>query len=333
VKVSVLIVTWNGKYLLEECFQALKKQTYTDFEVIVVDNGSQDGTRDYLDSLSWPILKTKYLPSNHGFSGGNNAALEVASGEVIALLNNDARPDELWLEKGVAALKEGADMVSCRILKADGSTIDKTGHLIYRDGLNRGKGTGESDGPAFSTSGPSLWPDGCAAFYRTSMIDQIGFFDDDFYLYGEDADLGFRARRAGYSCVYEPESCVLHLQSASLGKFNPNKIFYVERNRIYLLIKNFPVSWILLSPWFTLKRYAMNVLSLFSGKGAAAGFRKEQSSLVLARVLIKATFAGMRGIPKMWKKRKKVSNTMSNREIKALLKKYSISARELTLSD
>lgn len=333
MKVSVIIVTWNGKDLLGDCFESLERQSYKDFEIILVDNGSTDGTLDYVQSLNLENMKVIPLSSNQGFSGGNNAALPHASGSILALLNNDARPEEMWLEKGVKALENGADMVACRILKADRKTIDKAGHLIFFDGLNRGLGTGQPDGPFFSQRQEALWPDGCAAFYRKSMIDHIGFFDSDFYLYGEDADLGFRARRAGYSCVYEPEACVIHLQSSSLGKFNPQKIFFVERNRIYLLIKNFPLSWILMSPFYTLKRYIFNLVSLLYGRGAAAGFRQERSSLLLATVLLKASFAGALGIPKMIVKRRNVPNVLSNKEIKNLLRLFKISARELTLRD
>jgi len=333
LKVSVVIVTWNGRQLLADCFEALRSQSCPPHEVIVIDNGSADGTMEYLATIDWDVLKVLGLKENRGFSGGNNAALPLITGDVIALLNNDARPRENWISSAVQAIESGADMVACRILKADGETIDKAGHMIYFDGLNRGLGTGERNGPSFSERVPALWPDGCAAFYRKEMIDEIGFFDDDFYLYGEDADLGFRARRAGFSCIYEPDSVVIHLQSASLGKFNPQKVFYVERNRIYLLIKNFPLLWILISPWFTFKRYGMNLFSMASGKGAAAGFRKEKSSASLAWVLIRATSAGLWNLPKMWRKRTRVSNRISHSEIKALLKKYRISARELTLSD
>ncbi|PIE91205.1 MAG: hypothetical protein CR997_01990 [Acidobacteria bacterium] len=333
-RVSVIVVNWNGRHLLEACFQALKEQTYCDFEVIAVDNGSEDGSVDFLKTYRWSRLKTLFLNENRGFAGGNNAALPLVTGDTVALLNNDARPEKNWIKRAVERMeKDQVDMIACRILKADGLTIDKVGHLIYLDGLNRGYGTGQRDGEAFSQPAEALWPDGCAAFYSKNLVDSIGFFDDDFYLYGEDADLGFRARRAGFKCMYEPESKVIHLQSASLGKFNPDKLFYVERNRIYLLLKNFPLTWIVLSPWFTLKRYLMNMYSMFSGQGAAAGFKREQPAFKLGIILIKATLAGAFGSVKMLLKRKHHKGQMTSRQIKQLLKAYSISARELTLQD
>jgi len=333
MKVSVIILNWNGQHLLPDCFESLKRQTYSNFEVILVDNGSTDGSVDYLKSLDFTFLKPLFLDSNRGFAGGNNSALPLVEGEIIALLNNDARPTPTWIAAAVARIQNGADMVACRILKADGKTIDKAGHLIFRDGLNRGYGTGRLDGADFDQALEALWPDGCAAFYRREIMDRIGFLDEDFFLYGEDADFGFRARNAGFNCMYEPESKVLHLQSASLGKFNPQKIYYVERNRIFLLIKNFPLDWIALSPWYTLKRYLMNVFSIGSGRGAAAGFSREQSKLVLARVLLHATWSGIVGIPKMLRKRRNFQAQISRRQLKQLLNRFRINTRSLTLDD
>lgn len=334
MKVSVVIVNWNGMATLPACLEALSKQEVAPFEVIVVDNGSIDGSLAYLQQCEWPNLKIISLPENLGFSGGNNAAWPEIEGDVVALLNNDAVAQPGWIAKGIRHFEDPKiGMVACKIVRINAPNVmDKAGHLMFRDGLNRGRGTGQ---PAanFDKCGDALWPDGCAAFFRQSMLGQIGFFDDDFYLYGEDADLGFRARWAGYACLYDPESLVYHHHSASLGKFSPKKVYYIERNRIWVLVKNFPFSWLLVSPFYTLGRYFMNGLSLFSGKGSAAGFKQENSAIALLLALLKANWHGVLGIPKMWRKRRAIQRTLSSKQMKQLLQRHRIGFREITLAD
>lgn len=334
MKVSVIIVNWNGLATLKACLEALSQQAHKAHEVIVVDNGSQDGSLQFLNGLNMPELKLVALQSNHGFAGGNNAALPHVTGEIIGLLNNDAVPQPEWLKAGIQPfLRDEVGMVACKIVRLqDPETIDKVGHLIFRDGLNRGRGTGH---PAqrYSREQQALWPDGCAGFYRKSLIDQIGFFDEDFFLYGEDADLGCRARWAGAECCYVPKSLVYHHHSASLGKFSPKKAYYIERNRLWVLIKNFPLDWVFISPFFTFARFFMNGMSLLNGKGSAAGFQKEHGKAALLKALLRAMLDGAVGVPLMWRKRKGIKRVISSREMKALMRKYQISVSELTLAD
>ncbi len=335
MKVSVLIVNWNGLHLLEPCFEALKNQTVAPHEVIVVDNGSRDGSPSFLEKQEWSILKTLFLDENRGFSGGNNAGFPLVTGDVVALLNNDTVVDPEWIAQAVPLFQDpSVGMVACKTLRLeDPGVIDKAGHLIYPDGLNRGRGSGCPDGPEFQKQTEVLWPDGGAGFYRKSMLDETGYFDDRFFLYGEDAELGMRGRWAGYRCIYQPKSKLLHHQSATLGKGSSKKIYYIERNRIWVLIKTFPISYIFLSPVHSLLRYFMNVISLLSNRGAAAGFRQRSSGLALAGALIKALFHGLLGIPIMWSRRKKVLRRISAGEMKRLLRTHRISVSEITLQD
>ncbi len=334
-KVSVLIVNWNGRDLLPDCLAALKAQRSPPQEAIVVDNGSADGSRAFLEGYDWPSLKTLFLDRNTGFSGGNNAGLPLTSGDVIALLNNDAAPAPEWIERALPLFDDpSVGMVACKIVRRrQPDRIDKAGHLMYPDGLNRGRGTGQVDRGQFDRVEETLWPDGCAGFYRRSMLDEIGFFDDDFFLYGEDAELGMRARWAGWRCLYQPESLVYHRHSASLGKFDPKKAYYIERNRMWVLVKTFPLGMILLSPWLTLWRFAWNGASLVSGRGSAAGFRRERSAGALALALAKALWHGLLGAPRMWAKRKTLIRRVDAKQIKQLLRRGRISARAIALED
>jgi GT2 family glycosyltransferase len=331
--VSVLVVNWNGAHLLPSCLAALRKQRTPPSQIVVVDNGSSDGSRQFLEAQS--DVTAVFLPVNTGFAAGNNAGLRLCTGKIIALLNNDAQADEDWIQQALPAFAEPeVGMVACRVLRLEQpQIIDKAGHLMFADGLNRGRGCGRPDGPPYHTGDETLWPDGCAGFYRASMIGEIGPLDEDFFLYGEDAEWGMRAQWAGYSCRYEPQSRVLHAHSASLGKFNPHKIYFIERNRIFLAVKTFPLGMLLASPLFTFIRYGYNIRSILTGKGAAGKFARQNPPLTLAWVLARATLHGLLGLAKMWRKRGKVLRRRSAKEMGSLLRKHRISAGELTLED
>lgn len=331
--ISVLVVNWNGVHLLPSCLAALRRQRTPPSQIVVVDNGSSDGSRQFLEQQS--DVTAVFLPDNTGFAAGNNAGLRLCRGTIIALLNNDAQAEEDWIEKALPAFAEPTvGMVACRVLRLDHpEIIDKAGHLLFPDGLNRGRGCGRPDGAPYNTGDETLWPDGCAGFYRASMIAEIGPLDEDFFLYGEDAEWGMRAQWAGYSCRYEPQSRVLHAHSASLGKFNPRKIYFIERNRIFLAVKTFPLSMLLASPLYTLIRYGYNLRSLLTGKGPAGKFARKNHPLALAWVLARATLHGLLGLPRMWRKRGKVLRRRSSREMRSLLARHRISAGELTLQD
>lgn len=335
MRVSVIVVNWNGCHLLDECLAALRAQTYPPFEVIVVDNGSVDGSSRWLKDYVWDRLRCVFLPENRGFAGGNNVAIDLARGDLIGLINNDAIADPNWIGAAVSAIdRSDVGMVACRALRADNSnTIDKAGHLMFADGLNRGKGTGHLDGASFDGVQDALWPDGCAGFYRRDMIGEIGAFDPDFFLYGEDAELGMRARWAGYRCLYVGDSIVHHKHSASLGKYSPRKVFFVERNRIWLLVKTFPLSWVLISPLHSVSRHLMNVVSMLRGRGSAHGFRDQHSIWTLVGVFFRAHLSACLGIPKMLVKRAGVKRVVKGRAMKALLREFRLSARQIALED
>ena len=124
----------------------------------------------------------------------------------------------------------------------DPARIDKAGHLMFPDGQNRGRGSGALDRGQFDREEEVLWPDGCAAMYRKPMLDEIGGFDEDFFAYGDDAELGLRARIAGWLCLYAPRAVVRHHRGATLGKDSGWRLQLIERNRVLLAVKLFPVE-------------------------------------------------------------------------------------------
>lgn len=308
--VSVIIANYNGLHFLKDCLKSLSNQTYREFEVIVVDNGSTDGSANWLNATPYPFLKPLLLEQNFGFGIANNRGYDTTSGDIIIILNNDTILPENFLEKLIAPLQNAdIDMVAPLIVYKDRpDVVDKAGgHLFYPDGLNRGRGCEERLTARYQKAGKCFYPDGCAAAFRRTLIERAGFFDEDFFLYGEDTDLGLRYRRAGAACIFQPEAVVYHIHSGTAGKYSPDKAYYVERNRWYVMIKNLPWFWILVSPLFTFIRYFFQAIAVFMGKGSPGRFAEGHSRLELLKTLYRANRDGIKAIPKLLKKRKKLN--------------------------
>ena len=334
--VSVIVVNWNRRSLLASCLDSLWVQDCRDFEVVVVDNGSVDGSLDYLKSLSTERLRIVALRTNAGFAGGCNAGIERARGRYIATLNNDAEAEPGWLQALVEHLEADprAGMAASKILFADDrGRIDKAGHLIYMDGLNHGRGSGEVDRGQFEQVEETLFPDAAAALYRREMLDQVGLFDPRFFAYGDDADLGLRGRLAGWTCVYVPTARVFHVHSATAGEFSSLKAFLIERNRIWVAVKLFPLPLLCVSPLFTVMRFAFHAWGAVFSSGSSGRFAAESSRRVLALMILKAYWSGLGQLRPMWRSRKEIRQfaRLGDQEFTKLLWKHRISLRALTL--
>lgn len=334
----MIILTWDGKQYLSGCLDSVLKQTLPPAEIILVDNGSRDGTVEFVRERYGDSVTIVENKTNVGFSEGNNRGIRVSSGDYVVLLNNDAEPHPRWLESMVDVMEKDprAGMCACKIVCAsDPGTIDYAGFLIYRDGTVRSRGRLEKDREQFSRVEETFAPSGCAALYRRKMLDEIGLFDPDFFIYGDDSELGFRGRLAGWKSLFAPEALVYHIGSATTGTYSPFKAFLVERNRIWFVIKYFPMSYLLLSPFWTLLRYVYQAYGALAHKGAAGKFTEEYSHIDLIKILFKAYWAAFKKLPTMWEKRRAISRLtrVSSREIKSWFSKFSISARELTLRE
>jgi GT2 family glycosyltransferase len=335
--VSVIVVNWNGLAYLDECLESVEHQSYPHIERLVVENGSTDGSRPWLHQRCGENWRLVELSSNQGFAGGVNAGILASQGEFVALLNNDAVADRDWLSSLVACMtKPEVGMAASKILFYDRrQVIDKVGHLLYPDGLNRGRGAGEVDRGQFEQCDEVFFPDGCAALYRRSMLEDIGMFDEQFFAYGDDADLGLRARWRGWQCLYAPSAKVYHRHSKSLGKYSPQKAFLVERNRFWVAVKLLPMPMLLISPLFTLWRFLWHLLSILRRRGLAGGVTREHSAGGLLAALVRAYFSGFGGLGEILRKRREVfrSRRITRTQFFALLCKHRISARELALRD
>jgi GT2 family glycosyltransferase len=220
-------------------------------------------------------------------------------------------------------------------LQGQPKIIDNVGHLIFRDGLNRGRGRLEEDHGQFDAKEEVLFPSGCAALYRREMLEEIGLFDEDFFAYGDDTDIGLKGRLAGWKCLYIPQAVVYHQYSRSSGPYSPLKAFYVERNRVWIAVKYFPLSLLLKSPFFTCWRFLLQGYGALTGRGAAGKFGQEYSRRRLVRILVKAYISAIQGLPKMWKKRKEMKSLtrVDKEEIFRWFERFGISAREISLKE
>lgn len=332
--VSIIIVNWNGEQHLPTCLDSLAAQSYRDFEVVLVDNGSTDGSLALIRG-SYPWVRLVSLPGNTGFATGNNRGLEAARGEYIVTLNNDTRAERDWLSilVRVAEAHPRAGMVGCRICSFDDhDLIDSIGVAVCRDGMSRGQYRNQR----WSTLGLGeveeiLFPSACVALYRRAMLDQTGFFDDDFFAYAEDTDLGLRGRLAGWEAVAATGAVVYHKYSQSGGVFSPLKVYLVERNHYWVALKSFPPGLLLAVPFFTAVRYAEQLLAVLGGHGTGAEFVASGSRGGIARALLKGFRDGMTGIPRALGKRRQVGKTgkLSGAEMARLLSRYRMSFRTL----
>jgi len=337
-RVSVIIVNWNGKHLLGECLDSLSAQSFKDHEVVVVDNGSLDGSVAYI-RRNYPDIKIVGLPENHGYAGGNNAGIRIASGTYIALLNNDAKADREWLENLLQEAETNlpnVGMWASKVLSFDHpDIIDTVGFLLYPDGVGRGKGRLETDHGQYDQREEAIFPSGCAGLYRRAMLDEIGLFDEKFFAYADDVDLGLRARLAGWGCVYVPTAKVYHKYSSSSSAYSPLKAFLVERNRIWVLLKYYPLESVLASPFFTLNRLVIHLYGALTGKGASGRFSEQHSILNAFFILIKAWYSACMELPDIIRQRRSLKKLrrISRSELYRLLRTFRISAREVALKE
>ena len=238
--VSVVIPNWNGKHHLEACLPSLFAQTYRPFEVIVVDNGSTDGSVEWL-ATAWPQVRVVAFPQNRGVVAAFNAGVQAARGELIALLNNDTEQEPDWLERFVAGLLRHSDagMAACKIrLWDDRTRLHTAGDTMSRDAQPGNRGVWEPDDGRFDREEYVFAPCGAAALYRRALFEDVGLFDQRLGSYLEDVDLAFRAQWRGWRCIYVPDAVVYHKVSATGGGVFAS--YYVGRNWFYVITKNFP---------------------------------------------------------------------------------------------
>jgi GT2 family glycosyltransferase len=240
---AVVVPNWNGRELLGACLDSIAAQTLAPAETIVVDNGSTDGSLELLASR--PEVRVVALGRNTGFAVACNRGIEEARAESVALVNNDVLLDADWLERMTGALDAHpeAASVACKMVDlADRSTIWDAGDFLRRDAAADQRGRGEPDRGEYDAPGEALSACAGAALYRRAPVLELGGFDERFFAYLEDVDLGLRLRLAGWTCVYEP-AVAAHAGGASSSRLRRPVEGWVERNTLLLVAKAFPLRW------------------------------------------------------------------------------------------
>ncbi len=242
--IDIVIPNYNGRKFLGACLDSLQGQSFSDFTVFVVDNGSTDESVSFLAD-KYPHVKRIAFSENRGFSAAVNAGIDAGSAPLVFLLNNDTELDTKCLEElsSAAEKMEEYDFFAMKMINYhDRTRLDGAGDGFLRGGVGYKLGTMEKDGEAYSVAREVFGTCAGAALYRRTFFKGIGLFDEDFFAYLEDVDLNLRAKSRGRRCWYIPEARVYHIGSATTGsRINAFTVSLSTRNNLNVLLKNYPL--------------------------------------------------------------------------------------------
>lgn len=292
--VTVIIVNWNGGDMLRRCLHDLLRHTVPPTRILVMDNGSSDGSAEKVAGM--PGVTVRMLGKNLGFAAGNNLALSECDTEFVALLNPDAFPEPDWLEKLLAAARARPDVAAfgCRqMVEGMEGVVDGLGDVYHLSGLVWRQGHMRMLKSSDLAPCEIFSPCAGAALYRREALVEVGGFDEDFFCYVEDVDLGFRLRLAGYRSMYVPGAVVHHVGSATTGgQHGDFSVYHGHRNLVWAYVKNMP-GWLF---WAFLPAHLLlNIVTLIHFTLRGQG-----------RTIWRAKRDAFLGIPGMWHKRKQV---------------------------
>jgi GT2 family glycosyltransferase len=296
--VTVTIPNYNGRALLEDMLSSLARQTLQPAGIVVVDDGSDDDSVEYLRT-TWPLVRVVALPANGGVTAALNACLAVADTELVALFNNDMELAPDCLAELVSELQRHPDIgsVTPKMLDfLDREVLDGAGDMLNWRGGGRRRGHGQPDSGQYEQAEDVFGPCGGAAIFRRSALQAVGVFDEAYHAYYEDIDWAFRAQLAGFRCRYVPSAVLYHRGSATLGRgMNEFNAYHLWRNPVWLIAKCFPAG--------ALVRHAPDVLRGQVGNLSVA-IRERR-----LRVWLTAMRDALRGLPAALRRRREVQRT------------------------
>lgn len=292
--VTVIIVNWNGGHLLAQCLHDLLRQSVQPARILVMDNGSSDGSAE--QAAQQPGVTVRLLGQNLGFAGGNNRAFSECSTEYIALLNPDAFPEPDWLEKLIAAAQANPEVVafsSRQMVHGADGIVDGLGDVYHFSGLVWRNGYGRMLSESNDVSRALFSPCAGAALYRRDALVEVGGFDEDFFCYVEDVDIGFRLRLAGHRSMYVPDAVVHHVGSASTGgRHSDFSVYHGHRNLVWAFVKNMPgVLFLAFLPLHIVLNVVTVIYFFLCGQG---------------EVILRSKLDAIKGLPRMWRKRREI---------------------------
>ena len=338
--VTALVLNWNGARVVGDCVRSLQAQDYPALEILVVDNASTDDSVGMV-RREFPAVRLHVNEKNLGFGGGNNVGIGLARTPYILMCNNDTRlaPDAVrrLVEAMEADLRAGS-ATPCIILAATGK-VDATGIVVCPDGLALGRGRAESP-EHMQEAAEVFYASDCLCLYRRTMLDALRLpsgelYDEDFFAYADETDMGWRAQRLGWKSLYVPAAVVYHHHAASSGSVSPFLARLVERNRVWVAVKNFPVWLLVYGAFWTLYRFFWQGIGALTGRGRAGAMASERGKFEMAGILVRAYWEAARGLPKMWRKRRAVMRTgrMGMKRFREIFRRFGIGARDIALRD
>ena len=288
---SIIILSWNSKPYLQTCLQSLNLQTCKDFEILLVDNGSTDPiSQEELQVFQNLAIHFYPLKQNLGFAAGNNFAAAVASGEYLVLLNADAFPNPDWLAEINNAIPRYPDhsFASQLIMANSPQKLDGEGDNYHATGLVWRKSYGRPVSQSADVEREVFSACGAAAVYPKQAYDLVNGFDENYFAYVEDVDLGFRLRLAGYACIFLPSAKVHHVGSASTSPRSDFSVYYGQRNLVWTFFKDMPgILILILLPFHLLVNIFMILLSCFRKQGQVTFRAKRDAFLNLGEIFRK----------------------------------------------
>jgi len=382
-KVSIIILNWNGWKDTIECLESLYQIIYSNYDVIVVDNGSEDESiekiKEYVkgkikveskffkyDPHNKPIKIIEYtreeteagggkekkitnLPSNrklliikneknYGFAEGNNIAIKYALKDTetryIVTLNNDMVVTRNWLMELMREIDRDGKIGSCSskiLFYSRENIINSTGVLILKDGAAIDRGRNEEDKGQYERIEEVFGACAGAAIYRREALEEVGVFDKEYFAYYEDVDLAWKLRLAGWKCMYVPKAVVSHKYSISGGAFSLFKVYQGERNRIWNVIKNFPLEYVLLAPFYNIAKNILLLYATIKGEGRGTLYSRKHSLHKIVITMLRAQTDALVKLPQMLTKRRAVKrlHKIKKAELRQWFKKYSLCLKEV----
>ena len=280
----------------------------------MVDNSGARRGRARLPQVGNGPSRVIYNERNVGFGAAVNQVFRDTKAPYLATLNDDAVADPGWLKTLTDAAQSNprAGMFAPRVMLAATGMLDSAGMLLAADGSSKQRGHRQPP-ETFSKMREAFFPSGSAALYRRAMLDEIGLFDDTFFLYCEDTDLGLRARWAGWKCLYVPRAAVEHRYSHTAGGASPMKAYYVERNRLYTAVKNLPARMLWRVPFAATARYFWHLISLLGGLGKTGEYRDAgHDAWLLPFLVFRAHAATLFRLPRLMRERRRIAAAAKN---------------------
>lgn len=262
--VSVIIPNWNGKALLKDCLRSLAKQSFKNFEIILVDNGSEDNSVEYVKRF-FPKVQIIKLSKNYGFARAINEGVKASNAEYVVFLNNDTSADKNWLLELVKCVDSHPKVISVnsKLLNFyDRKKIDGVGIEINEVGQAKSIGWNAIDQGQFEKEDYIFGATGGASLFRRADFIKVGMFDESYFMYSEEVDFAFRAQFLGYESIYCPKAVVYHKHKATAKKLLHHVEYWQFRNMKQTIIKDFPTG-ILLKKWRWIKIILVHLNTIF----------------------------------------------------------------------